>query len=329
MQRTRCLWTAVGSAAALALLPAGAPAQTTSAAAVRVIARCDFEGPYSAGEYQVQEGCRNNWEWGRKDMVLRPETGTGRPGTVQRVQVRGIATGGMQFFFDIFTFHNYVNNLSGGGTLPFMAELADLRALFDTNAVKECWNTEGTNGELPANSLYTFLPPDIFSADRNDRACAFASRVWMEHAKAGANKCFIYQMHNTDSPMYMGGYQSLFISYDRSPTPAAVAAATTAYAMDGLDCLPFAPVPGVVQSRFGGTGRATWAVYDDSGVTGRRRLDLQRLPKEAEVFDVMGNDPRRDGKAVWEIGTQPLFVLSATLAPAQLAEAAVGALQPQ
>jgi hypothetical protein len=47
----------------------------------------------------------------------------------------------------------------------------------------------------------------------------------MEHAKAGVSKFFVFQMHNTDSPMYMGGYQSLLISYDRSPTPAAVAAA--------------------------------------------------------------------------------------------------------
>ncbi|MEI6500340.1 MAG: hypothetical protein WCP21_04850 [Armatimonadota bacterium] len=64
-----------------------------------VVASCDFEGPYTAGEQQVQDGCINNWQWGRKDMLLKADRDTGRPGTVQRVQVRGIASGGMQFFY--------------------------------------------------------------------------------------------------------------------------------------------------------------------------------------------------------------------------------------
>lgn len=223
---------------------------------------------------------------------------------------------------DIFSFHNYPNNLSGGGTLPFAAELPDHRKQWPPQ-VTECWNTEGTNGEVCANSMYTFLP--VVTAEKNDRACAFASRVWIEHKKAGVDKFFVYQMHNTDSMMYFGGYQSLFIGHDRSPTPAAIATATTAYCIDGLKFVPFKPVEGVVQGLFEGDSRATWAVYDDAGVMGKKRLNLTKLPKDAEVLDVMGNDPRRDGKTTWEIGIQPLFVLSGKLSAEKLSAMGRGA----
>jgi hypothetical protein len=69
---------------------------------------------------------------------------------------------------------------------------------------------------------------------------------------------------------------------------------------------------------FVGDGRATWAVYDDSAVVGRKRLRLTQLPRDAEVLDVLGNDPRRDGKKEWEIGIQPLFVMSEKLSAERL-----------
>jgi len=226
---------------------------------------------------------------------------------------------------DIFSFHHYINNLSGGGTLPFAGELPDHLKLLGDQIPLEVWNTEGTNGEVCANSMYTFLPG--VSPEKNDRACAFASRVWIEHKKAGVDKFFVYQMHNTDTMAYFGGYQSLFLGYDRSPTPAAVAAATTAYGIDGLKPVPFQPVEGVVQGLFEGDGRATWVVYDDSGVVGRKRLRLTQLPRDAEVLDVMGNDPRRDGKKEWGIGIQPLFVMSERLSAKGLVSVAQRAIQ--
>lgn len=218
---------------------------------------------------------------------------------------------------DIFSFHNYPNNLCGGGTLPFVAELPDHLKLLGDKQPQEIWDTEGTNGEVCANSMYTFLP--VVTAEKNDRACAFASRVWIEHKKAGVNKFFVYQMHNTDTMMYFGGYQSLFVCYDRSPTPAAIAAAVTAYCIDGLKSVPFKPIEGVVQGLFEGDGRATWTIYDDAGVIGRKNLNLTKLPKDAEMLDVMGNDPRRDGKRTWEIGIQPLFVMSGKMSAEKLA----------
>lgn len=51
---------------------------------------------------------------------------------------------------------------------------------------------------------------------------------------------------------------------------------------------------------------------------GRRRLDLRKLPRGAEVFDTMGNDPRREGRKEWEIGVAPLFVMSQKLSAEQL-----------
>lgn len=229
--------------------------------------------------------------------------------------------------FDIFSFHNYIGTLCGGGTMPFAGELSAFRKLLESGGVRELWNTEGNNGAaMEGNTLYTFLFVTPFL---NDRACAFASRVWMEHAKVGVSKFFVYQMHQTDSISYLvvhGGLKNL-IGYDRSVTPAAVATAVTAYAMDGLKAVPCNPVAGVVQSLFEGDGRATWAVYDDSGVPGRRRLDLRRLPRQAEVFDVMGNDPRRDGKKEWEIGICPLFVMSGKMGVDKLATVGKAAVQ--
>lgn len=215
---------------------------------------------------------------------------------------------------DIFSFHQYVLNLAGSGTLPFAGELEVYRRLLGPKGPRECWNTEGNNGEIGGNSFYTFLP---VTRELNDRAIAFASRVWIEHAKAGIGKFFVYQMHQTDSIMYFGGYK-MWIGYDRSVTPAAVATATTAYCMDGLKTVPFKAIPGVLQGLFAGDGRATWVVYDDSGVPGRRRLDLAQLPRDAEVLDVMGNDPRVDGRMGWEIGQQPLFVMSGRLGAEEL-----------
>jgi hypothetical protein len=224
---------------------------------------------------------------------------------------------------DIFSFHNYINNLSGGGTLPFAAELPEHRKLWPAR-VTECWNTEGTNGALCANSFYS--DELLYDAQRNEQATAFASRVWVEHARAGIAKCFIYMMHNTDTMMYNGGYQSLLIGYDRTPTPAAIATATTAYCIDGLKFEACRPTPGIVQAAFGGPGRASWVVYDDGGVIGRRRLNLAQLPPEVQVLDVMGNDPRADGREVWEIGISPLFLLSSRLSARELAAAGRSAL---
>jgi hypothetical protein len=224
--------------------------------------------------------------------------------------------------FDVFSFHNYVTNLTGGGTLPFAGELAEHRKILGDQDPGEYWNTEGTNAEVGGCSFYTFMPA---TRAMNERATAFASRVWVEHAKAGINKFFVYTTHQTDTAMYYGS--KLYIGYDRSVTPAVVATAVTAYCIDGLKSVPCAETPGVVQGLFTGDDRATWVVYDDSGTAGRGRLDLRKLPRAVELLDVMGNDPRRSGVKTWEIGMQPLFVMSSTLTAADLAAAATAALR--
>jgi len=109
------------------------------------------------------------------------------------------------------------------------------------------------------NGFYTHL--SRANPYTNERATAFGSRVWVEHAKVGVSKFFPYQMHNVDTLMYYGGYQSLLIQYDRTPTPAAVATAVTAYSIDGLK-LPAVsagrgPGPGVVRGPGRATGRST------------------------------------------------------------------------
>jgi len=219
---------------------------------------------------------------------------------------------------DIFSFHSYINGLSGGGTVPFAVELSEHQALWPAH-VTECWNTEGTNSQVCGSGFYRHMP--LATEETNERATAFASRIWIEHARAGVSKFFVYQMHNVDTMMYYGGYQSLLIQYDRTPTPAAVSAAVTAWCMDAMEFRPCPPAEGVVQALFAGDGRATWAIYDDGGVLGRRRLDLGALPAGAQVLDVMGNDPRTGDEREWAIGICPLFVVSTDMPADGLAAA--------
>lgn len=74
-------------------------AAACEAAAPQVVASCDFEGPYSEGEQQIQSGCMNNWQYGRKDMLLRADKDCGRPGTAQSIHLRGIASGAVQLYW--------------------------------------------------------------------------------------------------------------------------------------------------------------------------------------------------------------------------------------
>lgn len=217
---------------------------------------------------------------------------------------------------DVWSFHFYTSGLCGGGTMPFAGEVEDLRKILADTKIKEYWNSEGTNTDVGDNCFYTFMPstPEI-----NERAVAYGSRVWLEHARAGISKFFQYTSHQSDTAMYFGSYK-LFIGYDRSPTPAAVATAVTAWCMDGLRSVPATPVAGVVQALFTGASRRCWAVYDDGGVPGQRRLALSKLPADARVLDAMGNDPRQDGRKDSTIGMSPLFVVSTKLPAARLAE---------
>ena len=72
---------------------------STASPPARIVASCDFEGPYSQGEQQIQEGLRNNWVFGKKDMQFRAERNAGRPGTVQAIYTRGICSGAVQLFY--------------------------------------------------------------------------------------------------------------------------------------------------------------------------------------------------------------------------------------
>lgn len=215
---------------------------------------------------------------------------------------------------DIWSFHFYTSGITGGGTMPFAGELQDLRQILADTRIKQYWNTEGTNWEVGDNCFYTFMRS---SPEINERAVAYGSRVWMEHAKAGIAKFFQYHLHQSDTAMYFGSGK-LFIGFDRSPTPAAVATAVTAWCMDGLQCVPVTPAAGVVQALFTGPARRCWAVYDDGGTPGECRLNLAALPRDAQVMDAMGNDPRAEGKREWTIGLSPLFVVTTKLSPEQL-----------
>ncbi|MBS1371104.1 MAG: hypothetical protein HPZ91_14225 [Lentisphaeria bacterium] len=216
---------------------------------------------------------------------------------------------------DILSFHCYFQNLTGGGSTSFRQEVDAYRNFLSGQTLEGVWNSEGANQELGKNCFYSFLADD----DVNSRAAAFGARVWVEQRKAGIDKLFLYTMHQSDTIMYFGGYKKL-IGFDRSVTPAAVATAVCAWAIDGLEPQPCRELKGVVQGCFTGKDRAAYVVFDDSAVPGRKMFDLSGLPAGWLTVDVMGNDPRNDGIERFELGIHPLFVVAPAQDAEQLAE---------
>jgi len=213
-----------------------------------------------------------------------------------------------------FSFHAYFQNLTGGGTADFAEELKLLLKAAKQPADIECWDSEGTFGAVGANSFYSFLgEPRI-----NEWGAAFGSRVWLSTATAGFRRTFIYTLHMSDTIMCHGGYKML-INYDRSITPAAVATAVTAYCMDGLDPAPCPRLRGgAAQYAFADEKRATWAAFLDPLATPPAFLALDQLPRDWELRDVMGNDPRRDGIPSLKLGLTPVFVCATDVAVAEV-----------
>jgi hypothetical protein len=218
---------------------------------------------------------------------------------------------------DVFSFHAYFQNLTGGGSADFAQELKLLLEAAKQPAGIECWDTEGTFGAVGANSFYSFLGEDRV----NEWGAAFGARVWLSTAAAGFRRTFIYTLHQSDTIMYHGGYKML-INYDRSITPAAVATAVTAYCMDGLAPATCPKVcKGAAQYAFTDGDRATWAAFMDPLATTPVFVALDKLPRAWEVRDVMGNDPRRDGVSRLKLGLTPVFVCAAEVAVAELVRA--------
>uniref|UniRef100_UPI003564CA06 phage head spike fiber domain-containing protein n=1 Tax=Pontiella sp. TaxID=2837462 RepID=UPI003564CA06 len=63
------------------------------------ILECTFEGPYyQHGTDTIQNGCINNYEWGKKDMSVTIDRPADGSGASQRFDIRGISSGAMQYF---------------------------------------------------------------------------------------------------------------------------------------------------------------------------------------------------------------------------------------
>ncbi|MBT3290740.1 MAG: hypothetical protein HN380_25575 [Victivallales bacterium] len=226
---------------------------------------------------------------------------------------------------DVFSFHAYFQNVTGGGTADFAQELALLLKTAKQPAGIEAWNSEGTFGAAGTNSFYSFLgDPRV-----NEWGAAFGSRVWLSTAAAGFRKTFIYTLHQTDTIMYHGGYKTL-INYDRSITPSAVATAVTAYCMDGM--LPIACPKvnqGAAQYAFAEEGRTVWSTFLDPLAKQPVLLHVGKLPATWEVLDAMGNDPRRDGVGAVTLGLIPIFVRATDMVPARMVQTCNAALGPE
>jgi hypothetical protein len=226
--------------------------------------------------------------------------------------------------FDIGSYHSYQNNLAGGSE-SLRTQLAEYGRTYGAQAPRELWNSEGGAAAMNGN---TFLSVFGDTTALNARAVALAARVLIEHRGAGS-RFFHYTMHQGDSLMYHGIGYKMMIGYDRSPTPAAVATAIAAWAIDGLDAAPL-PAPaaaGLVENLFSGRSRLTWTIFRETAGRGRDMVvDLSALPADAEVVDCHGQDPRNDA-VQWPIGIAPLFVLCASPTPS-FAAACQAAVRP-
>ncbi len=209
---------------------------------------------------------------------------------------------------DIYTFHCYFSNITGDGGGAFRKETAAINEHLGSvdGRKRELWDSEGAlGGDYGGNSLYTFLGVD---PRVNELAVAFGSRVWMETAKGGFSKVFIYTIHQSDTFIYYGELK-MMIGFDRSVTPAAASTAVCAWCVDGLRPVDCPEVKGVIQSLFRGVDRQSWAVYLDQSARLAASLDLASLPHEWTVLDAMGNDPRLRGVKSINVGVSPLYVL--------------------
>lgn len=225
---------------------------------------------------------------------------------------------------DILSFHMYFQNITGNGKYSFADELGALKKTIGPDAPAQAWNSEGTLGDAGSNSFYRFLNVD---PKLNEMAVAFSGRMWMESAKSGIAKTFIYTLHQSDTFMYYGGLKML-VGFDRSVTPAAASMAVCAWCIDGLTVTPCAEVTGAKQAFFQGADRQVWSVYDDPSAPGLLRLDLKKLPEGCRVLDVMGNDPRADGAEDIPVGIDPVYIL---VAPTEenFADRCAGALRTE
>ncbi len=206
------------------------------------------------------------------------------------------------------SFHMYFSNITGNGKFTFADELNSLRATIGANAPAQAWNTEGTLGSAGKNSFYSFLGVD---PKLNDMAVAFSSRMWLESAKSGIAKTFIYTMHQSDTFMYYGGLKML-IGFDRSITPAAAAMAVCAWCIDGLTITPCPEIDGLRQAYFTGEDRNVWVAYGDPSEESEHTLNIAALPHEYQVLDVMGNSLRNKDQTEDKIhiGVNPVYVLA-------------------
>jgi len=116
-------------------------------------------------------------------------------------------------------------------------------------------------------------------------------------------------MHQSDTIMYLGGFKAL-IGFDRSITPAATSTAVCAWAIDGLTPQKMQSKPGVVQRYFTGKDRTCYVVFNDGGVPRQLSFKLDAIPRDWQIVDVMGNDPRLDGHTSLSIGITPIFVIA-------------------
>lgn len=208
--------------------------------------------------------------------------------------------------FDIGSFHYYQGNLAGNGA-GLRSQVEVLAKTYGPGGPQEYWNTEGGNGKLGGNTFYTTCGDQTHL---NTRATAYAARVLIEH-RAAAVRHFHYMMFMMDTIIYHGNSYKMMIGFDRSPTPAAVSNAVTAWCIDGLDAqpLPVAAPDGIVQVLFAGRGRLAWTIYRLHEERGAAAVvDLAALPAGAQVLDLAGSDPRTRGQTQWPVGIAPLFV---------------------
>ncbi len=207
---------------------------------------------------------------------------------------------------DILSVHSYFTNIPGGGSADLSREVKSYLSFLQPHKPEAIWNTEGNNRRFGSNSFYTFIP---VSKRDNINSAAFGSRVWIEQINGGISKFFIYTLHQSDTIMYHDGYQSM-IGFDRSVPPQAVASAVTAWCIDGMKPVSVTRDKGIIMRAFSDNRRTTLSIFDDSAVTGKLNFDINKIPKEITVIDLMGNNLRDETSSTYIIDAKPVFLIS-------------------
>ncbi len=198
--------------------------------------------------------------------------------------------------YDVFSFHDYSDELYGGPQPKPSAYVAHYRDLQQVvGAARPQWNTEG--GGLDLGSLALPEAGGMSAA----RQVAWSVRYQVTYLAAGVSRFFAYAVH---ADPLMGTRQFMLTEWDLTPKPALAARAVLAWLVDGAGRPERAePTAGVDAYRFAPVaGRQVTVVWSYDG-----EPHNLAVPANTTVLDVYGNPRRVSAQAT--VTAEPLYLV--------------------